>query len=187
MLISKPGEGTKIYYPTVILEGDGHEVHIGNNCSIGQFSFIAARKFIMEDNSEIGPSVIIGGGGDVTLMKSSTVTYGAKLIPATFTTEGKYMNDNVHNGISPLVDTITYEPNTCMIRGSITIGEGAYIGSGAIICVSDENPHIKIGDFAVIGALTYIDEDVPARSVVHSNKALIWRKRNEMSERNKKM
>lgn len=164
------GEGTQIYQPSTILDGDGHDVRIGNNCAIGQFSFIAARKFIMENNSEIGPSVVIGGGGDVTLMETSTVTYGAKIIPATFATKGTYMNDRIES------------QGTNMIRGSVVIGKGAYIGSGAIICISEKNPHIKIGDFAVIGALTYIDKDVQPNTVIHNCQKLELRKRSENNE-----
>lgn len=155
-----------IYQPTVILEDKKHTVQIGNNCVIGQFSFIAARKFIMEDGSEISPGCIIGGGGDVTLMESSTLAYGVKLIPATFTTKGEYMNDHIRG----------YE-SVDMIRGSIVIGKGAYIGSGAVICVSEKNLDIRIGDFAVIGALTYIDKDVPPDTIVHARQTLEQRRR----------
>lgn len=155
-----------IYQPTVILEDEKHTVRIGNNCVIGQFSFIAARNFIMENGSEISPGCMIGGGGDVTLMESSTLAFGVKLIPATFTTKSKYMNDRIRETES--VD---------MLRGSIVIGKGAYIGSGAVICVSEKNPHIKIGDFAVIGALTYIDKDVPPDTVVHARQKLDQRRR----------
>jgi len=152
---------TMIYQPTSILEDENHIVKIGDRCVIGQFSFIAARKFIMEDGSEIGPGSIIGGGGDVTLMESSTLAFGVKLIPSTFTTKGKYMNDRIRESES--VD---------MLRGSIVIGNGAYIGSGAVICVSENNPHIRIGDFAVIGALTYIDKDVPPDTIVYARQTL---------------
>lgn len=155
-----------IYQPTVILEDENHIVQISDRSVIGQFSFIAARKFIMEEGSEIGPGSVIGGGGDVTLMESSTLAYGVKLVPSTFTTKGKYMNDHIR------------EPESVdMLRGSIVIGKGAYIGSGAVICVSEKNLHIRIGDFAVIGALTYIDKDVPPDTIVHARQTLEQRRR----------
>ena len=148
----KVGLGTKIYDPIVILKV-GHELVIGKNCSIGQFAFIAARKLVMEDGAEICPHAILGGGGDITLGKYSTVSYGTKLIPATFSTDGKYMNDNIPE-------------KSKIIRGSITLGEGAYIGSGAVVCVSKKCLHIKIGDYAVVGALTYLDHSLPANTII---------------------
>lgn len=154
----KVGKGTIIYKPVEIVETKNHHIVIGKNCRIGQFSFIAARNFIMNEGAEISPLVVIGGGGDVVLGKFSTINFGAKLIPATFSTKGQYMND-LHE-------------KSKFIRGSITIGEGAYIGSGAIICISEEHPHIKIGDFAVIGALSYIDKDVPENMIVHPKQTM---------------
>jgi len=151
----KVGLGTKIYEPVVILDDEKHEVIIGKNCIIGQFAFIAARKLVMEDGVEICAHAILSGGGNITLGKYSTVTFGAKLIPSTFSTEGKYMNDNVPE-------------KSKAIRGSITLGEGAYIGAGAVVCVSEKCPHIKIGDYAVVGALTYLDHSLPAHTIIHN-------------------
>lgn len=149
----KVGEGTMIYEPVTIVEA-GHLIIIGKNCRIGQYTFIGARRLEMQDGAEISPHVVIGGGGNVTLGKHSTVNYGAKLIPATFTTEGKYMSD-------------TIQEKSKMIRGSITLGEGAYIGAGAVVCVSKKCRHIKIGDYTVVGALTYIDHSLPAHTIIH--------------------
>jgi acetyltransferase-like isoleucine patch superfamily enzyme len=108
----------------------------------------------MEEGAEIGPLAVLGGGGNIFLHKYSTINYGAKLIPGTFVTDGEYMNDAIPERSHQIV-------------GSITIDEGAYIGSNAVICISKNNPNIKIGKFAVIGALSYIDKDVPAYKIIH--------------------
>ena len=163
----KVGDGTIIYEPVVIVEA-GHFITIGRNCRIGQFTFIGARTFVMDDEAEIGPQVTIGGGGDVHLGERSTINYGARLIPGTFSTKGVFMNDVVHQREYALTD---------MIRGSIIVGKGAYIGSNAVICISKKNPDIKIGDFAVIGALSYIDKNVPAYTTIHPYQTLHRRKR----------
>lgn len=163
------GKESQIYQPVTILNNENHKVQIGSKCSIGQFSFIAARNFIMENNCELGPGTIIGGGGDVTLMDSSTLAYGVKLIPSTFTTNGKYMNDIIYKQKPESND---------IIRGSIIIGKGAYIGSGAVICISEKNLHITIGDFSVVGALTFINKDVPSYTIVHANQTLNVMRRN---------
>jgi acetyltransferase-like isoleucine patch superfamily enzyme len=148
------GRGTVIYEPVTILDDEKHIVRIGDNCRIGQYTFIGARKFTMKDGAEICPCAVIAGGGDVTLNEFSTVNFHCTLIPSTFRPEGEYMNDVVPE-------------KSISVRGSIEIGKGAYIGSNVVICVSKKNPHIHIGDRAVIGALSYIDHDVEANTIVH--------------------
>ena len=148
------GRGTIIYQPVTILKDAKHIVQIRNNCRIGQYTFIGARKFVMKEGAEICPCAVIAGGGDVTLNEFSTVNFHCTLIPSTFTTEGEFMNDVVAE-------------KTVSVRGSITVGKGAYIGSNAVICVSEKNPHIHIGDRAVIGAQSYVDHDVEASTIVH--------------------
>lgn len=148
------GRGTLIYQPVTILDDDKHVIEIGENCRIGQYAFIGARKFTMKDGAEICPCVVIAGGGDVIMKEFSTVNFHCTLIPSTFTPDGEYMNDVVPE-------------KSVSVRGSIEIGKGAYIGSNAVICVSKKNPHIHIGDRAVIGSLSYIDHDVEASTILH--------------------
>lgn len=147
------GRGTVIYQPVTILDDAKHIVQIGNNCRIGQYTFIGARKFTMKEGAEICPCAVIGGGGDVILNEFSTVNFHCTLIPSTFTTDGEYMNDVVPG-------------KSVSVRGSIELGKGTYLGSNAVVCVSKKNPHIRIGDYAVVGALSYIDHDVEANTVV---------------------
>jgi len=91
----KIGKGTMIYKPVVMLDDKNHEIIIGEKCSIGQFSVIAPRKLVMMEGAEICPTVVLAGGGEITLGKYSTICFGVKLIPATYTTKGQYMNDNI--------------------------------------------------------------------------------------------
>jgi len=149
----KVGAGSKIYATAKIVEEA--EILIGKNCLIGDFAFIAARRLVMEDMSQISPYAIIGGGGEVRLGKCSVVGFGAILIPATDSPSGRYMCE-----VKP-------EEERDIIRGSITLGQGAYIGSGAVICVSKKCPNIEIGENAVVGALSYIDESVAANTIIH--------------------
>lgn len=157
------GKGTKIYEPVSIVR-EGHYVDIGENCRIGQFTFIGARRFIMMEGAEICPQVTISGGGEVVLGRYSTVDFGARLIPATFTTKGRYMNDVIPE-------------RSRVVRGSITLGEGAVIGSNAVVCVSERFPDIVIGDFSVVGAGSYIDSPIPRETIVHPRKVLISKRR----------
>jgi acetyltransferase-like isoleucine patch superfamily enzyme len=154
-------KSAKIFEPVSIIEE--HDVKIGERCRIGQFCFIAARKFVMKDEAELCPQVTISGGGDVEIGERATICYGVRIIPATFSVKGVYMNDAIHQRLPEMTE---------LIRGSITIGEGAYIGSNAVICITEKNPHIKIGEFSVIGALSYIDKDVPPKTIMYPYQTL---------------
>ena len=52
-----------------------------------------------------------------------------------------------------------------VVRGTIYIGNNVFIGSGSVITVSADNDNISIGDNAVIGALSYVDRNIPANAV----------------------
>ncbi len=162
------GEGTQIFEPVVFVHKE--DAIIGENCRIGQYCFIAPRKLTMEHGAEISPMVVLGGGGDIYMCKYSTINYGAKLIPATFTTKGEYMND-----IIMLED----ESKVDIIRGSIRLEEGAVVATNAVVCVSKKCPNIVIGKHSVVGANTFISESIPPNTIVHPTKNLIMKKRFE--------
>lgn len=168
----KIGHGSKIYDTARVLEYN-RVVEIGVDCIIGDLAFVAARKLVMEDGSQISPHAIIGGGGDVILGKYSVVGFGAMLLPATDSPSAKYMCE-----AAPLEDRE-------IIRGSITLGEGAYVGAGAVICVSKKHPNITIGDYSVVGSLSYIDKSFPANIVVHSVVRYVKKKRHTRINSNK--
>ena len=56
----------------------------------------------------------------------------------------------------------------------IRIGDGAWIGAGAIIL-----PGVSVGELAVVGAGSVVTRDVPARTVVAGNPARIIRQAGE--------
>jgi acetyltransferase-like isoleucine patch superfamily enzyme len=118
----------------------------------------------MKEGAEICPCAVIAGGGDVIMKEFSTLNFHCTLIPSTFTTDGEYMNDVAAD-------------RSVAVHGSIEIGKGAYIGSNAVICVSKKNPHILIGDKAVIGALSYIDHDVRANTIIRPKAAFETKRR----------
>lgn len=153
----KYGEGTVVYQPVVILDSPSKEIVFGKNCSIGQFSFIGARKLIVEDNVEICPYSTIHGGGDVFIGRGVGVGWGVRIIPATTTKETKYSADTMSEE----------DPNNVeIIRGSITVEEGVWLAANAMLCISRKHPNIRIGKFARIGAMSYIDKDIPTCAIV---------------------
>lgn len=149
-----------------------HNVVVDDLCIICDFAFIGARNFTMQKGSQVGIGALIAGGGDVTLKPYSTVGSGAMLIPATESPKAEYMCDAMAEGEGRKV-----------IRGSIIIGEKAYIGVGAIICVSEKNPNIVIGDNTIIGAGAYIDKSIESNLVVfpyqtlHIKQREVWFKK----------
>ncbi|HXX88293.1 MAG TPA: hypothetical protein VEH86_07620 [Candidatus Acidoferrum sp.] len=160
----KIGPGAIVYQPVSIVDDDQHSIDIGINCRVGQFTFIGARNLTMREGAEICPCAVIAGGGDVTMKEFSTLNFHCTLIPSTFTTDGEYMNDVAAD-------------KSNSVHGSIEIGKGAYIGSNAVVCVSKKNPHIHIGDKAVIGALSYIDHDIEANTIIRPRTTFEVRRR----------
>ena len=49
-------------------------------------------------------------------------------------------------------------------EGSPTLGNGVYVGVNSLVV-----GRIRVGDGAMVGALSFVDRDVPAHSVVHGN------------------
>lgn len=141
------------------------DIKFGENCVIGDFAFVAPRKLVMADGSQIGPHAILSGGGEIYLEESSVVGFGVKLICATDSTSAPFMCESAPPDKRDIV------------RGSITLGERAYIGSGAVICVSKEHPHIMIGDYSVVGALTYLDRSLDPFKVIYPKKDYVEKKR----------
>ena len=155
------GKNTKIYDTARIIKTNC-EIIIGDDCLIGDLSFIAPRKLTMHDRSQIAPCAVLSGGGEVHMGYKSAIGFNANIICATDTPEAQFMVE----GADPSERKV--------VRGSISLGKGAYIGSGATICVSRRCQDIVIGDYSVIGAGCYIDRPIPAnRKVIPAKKHII--------------
>lgn len=149
------GEGSKIYERAKIVDDETHNVKLGKNCTIGDFAFVAPRQLVMADGSQISPNAILSGGGKVFLGINSVVGFGSILITATDSVDAKYMCEAAKPDEREIV------------RGSISLGEGAYIGSGAVVCISKRCKDIVIGAYSVVGSLCYIDKSVPSHTIIY--------------------
>lgn len=103
--------------------------------------------------AHIGPNVSIDAG--FILSHLSTVTADARI--------GKAFHCNIYSYVAHdciIGDFVTLAPRVC-INGRVTIGDGSYIGTGAIVL-----PGVTIGRDAVVGAGAVVVKDVPDGSTV---------------------
>jgi len=155
-------------YPTakiVNTTNDPAKFRIGKKCIIGDFVFIALKRLRMGFGSQIAPHAMLSGGGEVIMEPFSVIGFGSHLITGTDTTRGKYMCEAASKEFRNV------------IRGSITLKKGAYIGSNAMICVCEEYPDIVIGENSVVGAFSYIDKDIPPNIIVYPKQELVFKPR----------
>jgi len=96
---------------------------------------------IVGEETWIGPNVVLDGSGGLSIGSFCSISAGAQIYS--------------HNS----VDWSTTLGKTPVSRSATSIGDGVYIGPGAIIEMG-----VTIGDRAVIGALTLVRSDVPAGS-----------------------
>lgn len=142
--------------------------HIPANCQIGDRPTIADDVIISckaEDSIQLGDRVIIHHGsrlmGPITIGDQTYIGPGARIRP--YTTIGQRVN------FGPRVMLINdgHEIGTSRRRAGkqvnrpISIGDGAWIGAGAII-----SGGVTVGEGAVVGAGAVVTRDVPAHTVV---------------------
>ena len=129
------------------------ELELAEDAWIGDFVFINLNKLTLGKGSQIGAFSSLTGGGNVQVGRYSTIGYGVRIIAGTDTPDGRYMADK-----APL-------KQRHVVRGSIKIGDNCFIGANAVISVSETHPLIEIEDNVVVGALSYVGENV-ARDTV---------------------
>jgi acetyltransferase-like isoleucine patch superfamily enzyme len=129
------------------------ELELAEGAWIGDFVFVNLEKLILGKGSQVGAFASLTGGGNVHVGQYTTIGYGVRVIAGTDTPEGRYMADK-----APLNERR-------VVRGSVKIGDNCFIGANAVISVSKSHPLIQIEDNVVVGALSYVGEDV-ARDTV---------------------
>lgn len=129
------------------------KLYLAKDAWIGDFVFVHLERLNLGKGSQVGAFASLTGGGRVEVGEYTTIGYGVRVIAGTDTTDGRYMADK-----APAVERK-------VVRGTIKIGSNCFIGANSVVCVSKRSPNIEVGDNAVIGALSYVDRNVPPNSI----------------------
>ena len=152
------------------------ETTIGDNALIRSNTVIYTNTVIGE-NLETGHNVVIREeniiGDNFSIWNNSTVDYGCiignnvRIHCNVYVAQFTVIEDDVF--ISPGV-TIGNDPHpicTKCMKGP-TVKKGARIGINATL-----SPRITIGEYSLIGAGSVVTKDVPPKSVVYGNPAVV--------------
>lgn len=116
---------------------------------------------------------------DVVIMDEVSIGEGALLSPGVVITSnvviGRHFQANIQSYVEHdcrIGDFVTFGPSV-RCNGNVTIGDGAYIGCGAMIRQGTASRPLTIGANAVVGMGAVVLQDVPAGTTVVGNPARI--------------
>ncbi|MGF9764921.1 acyltransferase [Microvirga sp. 0TCS3.31] len=102
-------------------------------------SVLILGEVIVGEHTWVGPNVILDGSGGLQIGRHCSISAGVHI----------YSHDTVRRTVSLGKEPIDYSPTK--------IGNGVYIGPNTVIAKG-----VTIGDAAVIGAMSFVNCDVPA-------------------------
>lgn len=135
------GEGTKVWQFVVILEG----ARIGKNCNICAHTLVE---------------------GDVIIGDNVTIKSGVQLWDGTRIESNVFIGPNATFTNDPYPRSKEYPPEF----SGILIKQHSSIGANATLL-----PSITVGEYAMVGAGAVVTKDVPPRAVVAGNPAKVIR------------
>lgn len=142
---------------------EGDKLFIGDNVGIAEGAWIKASPVL--NNSEL--ELKIGNGCRIGRFNEIYATKSIILEEKVLTAERVYISDNLHgynNPEIPIIDQSLIQNNT------VRIGEGSWIGVGAVILGAN------IGKHCVIGSNAVVTHDVPDYSIAVGIPARIIKK-----------
>lgn len=143
-------------------------IAVGDNKIRKKISGFIGHKFksIIHPSAQVSEFAVINEG--TVVFHNSVIQAGSKI--------GKHCIINTAVSIdhdNKLEDFVHISPNATL-SGTVTIGEGSWIGSGATVI-----NNINIGKWCVIGAGAVITKDIPDYSLVVGNPGRIIKRTDE--------
>lgn len=121
----------------------------------------------------VAPTAVLGEGieiGEGAIVRDYSFLSGSARI-------GRHFHGNLYCDVSHdcvIGDFVTFAPRVCC-NGNIEIGDGAYIGAGALLRNGQPGRPLRIGRNAIVGMGAVVTRDVPDQAVVYGNPARIVR------------
>ena len=160
-----PVMGIPVISPDALSEADEVVVAIGDSAvrrSVAE-RLKARPGTLVAPNSVIGPDVKIGAGA--VICDFSIITASIRI--------GRHFQCNIHSYVTHdcvIGDYVTFAPRVGC-NGNVRIGDGAYIGAGAVLKQGTPDKPLIIGRGAVVGMGAVVTRDVPDGAVVVGNPA----------------
>ncbi len=123
---------------------NAENLELGTNVEIDDFVLLnAGQGTYIGDNSCLHAGSKVIGGGELYIGDNAVVTYNCVLVTG-------YPKFTSHMSTG-----VPFEEKD-RVQGTIRIEDEVFVGSGSVIM-----PGVTLGEGAVVGALSYVDEDVP--------------------------
>ena len=113
--------------------------------------------------AHVGPGVAMGAG--VVLARHVTITANVSI--------GRQFQCNIYSYVAHdcvVGDDVTFAPRVSC-NGNVTVGDRAYVGTGALLRQGTRDRPLTIGEDAVVGMGAVVTKDVPAGTTVVGNPA----------------
>ncbi len=158
------GDGSILMFPWVTLYGERY-MSIGEGTMIGQYCALGVgmapgQEMLTNPVISIGDRCLIGRGSGIV------AHWGVHIGNDVFTGHNVYITDQNHG----YEDTTKPIGAQTMPEKDVSIGDGSWIGHGAIIL-----PGVQIGEHVTVAGGAVVTHSVPDRCVVAGNPARIIR------------
>ncbi len=141
----------------------------------------ATRARLARQCDAAGLASLAVSAADVVIMDDVEIGPGALLSPGMVITSniriGRHFHGNIHSIVEHdcvIGDFVTFAPGV-RCNGAIHIGDGAYIGAGAVIRQGTSARPVRIGAGAVVGMGAVVLGDVPDGATMVGNPARVLR------------
>ena len=141
----------------------------------------ATRARLAQQCDDAGLAALSVTAAGVVTMDDVEIGEGALLSPGMVITSniriGRHFHGNIHSIVEHdcvIGDFVTFAPGV-RCNGAIHIGDGAYIGAGAVIRQGTGTRPVRIGAGAVVGMGAVVLGDVPDGATVVGNPARVLR------------